>query len=112
MARVRQRLNSTAGPRGSPDNRVAANRPSRGAAFRTVTQVAPFGIVVAFDGERTMQRHLLTAAILLAALVLYGPGFSGLGAIAVGAGAALELWFWVRILRRKPPSAVAGSGAK
>ena len=59
-----------------------------------------------------MRRHLVTAAILLAALVLYGLGFSGAGALALGAGAALELWFWVRTLRRKPHVAITGSGAK
>jgi len=59
-----------------------------------------------------MRHHLVTAAILLAALVLYGLGFSGAGAIAIGAGAAFELWFWVRIIRSRPSASVAGSGAK
>jgi hypothetical protein len=92
--------------------RRRADSPVAAAVFRTVTPAARFGIVVAFHGERTMQRHLVTAAILLAALVLYSLGFSGAGVLALGAGAALELWFWVRILRRKPPVAVAGSVAK
>jgi len=47
-------------------------------------------------------RHAFTALVLVAALVCYG---LGLGTPAVGlvfAGMALELWFWVRLLRRQP----------
>ena len=47
-------------------------------------------------------RHLLTALVLLAALACYGLGFSAPATGLVVAGMALELWFWVRILRRKP----------
>ena len=44
------------------------------------------------------QRHLITALILVLALVFYGVGFS-LGAIAIIAiGAILELVFWVRLV--------------
>jgi hypothetical protein len=55
----------------------------------------------------SMQRHLITVLVLLAALVCYRIGF-GAGAFAlVAAGGALELWFWVRLLRGKPRSASA-----
>jgi hypothetical protein len=47
-----------------------------------------------------MKRHLLTAAILIAALSLYGVGMTGGGAVLFVLGAACELWFWVRVRRR------------
>lgn len=53
-----------------------------------------------------MKRHLFTAAILLAALVLYGLGMTGLGIAAFVAGGAFELWFWIRLLS---PSGEKGS---
>lgn len=55
-----------------------------------------------------MKRHLVTAAILLAALVFYGLGLARGGLALLVLGAALELWFWVRafpgfgVLSRKP----------
>ncbi len=49
-----------------------------------------------------MRYHLLTVAVLLAALGLYAAGLSGGGAALMVLGAALELWFWVRALRGKP----------
>lgn len=45
-----------------------------------------------------MKYRLLTVAILLAALALYGVGMSGGGAVMLLVGAGLELWFWVRAL--------------
>lgn len=48
-----------------------------------------------------MNRHLITFLILLAAFVLYGLGFAGLGVAFIVAGAGLELWFWVRLLSRR-----------
>ena len=50
-----------------------------------------------------MKHHLITVAILLAALMCYGLGYSRLGLAAVVAGGALELWFWVRLFSRRPP---------
>jgi hypothetical protein len=50
-----------------------------------------------------MKHHLLTAAILVAALVFYGLGFTRLGLAAVLAGGAFELWFWARLLSRRTP---------
>lgn len=47
-----------------------------------------------------MHRHLITAAILLLAIALYSFGMSGGSALLFAAGAVLELWFWVRVLRR------------
>jgi len=47
-----------------------------------------------------MQRHLLTAIILTAALVLYGVGMVGGGSVLFAAGFACELWFWVRMRAR------------
>jgi hypothetical protein len=48
-----------------------------------------------------MKRHLITVAILLAAVTLYGLGFLRLGVGAVLAGGAFELWFWVRLFSRR-----------
>ena len=56
-----------------------------------------------------MKHHLTTLAILLAALVFYGLGFSRLGIAAVVAGGVLELWFWVRLFSRR--DAVRGPAA-
>jgi hypothetical protein len=46
-----------------------------------------------------MRHHLFTAAILSVALVLYAIGMSGGGSVLLAAGAACELWFWVRAFR-------------
>lgn len=48
-----------------------------------------------------MKYHSLTFAILLAAVVLAIIGKSGAGVVLLGLAAALELWFWVRVLRGK-----------
>ena len=48
-----------------------------------------------------MKRHLVTVAILLAALACYALGYSRMGLAAVVAGGALELWFWVRLFSRR-----------
>ena len=53
-----------------------------------------------------MKQHLLTAALLLAALVFYSVGVSSGGSLLLAAGAACELWFWVRVLRRGRSSAI------
>jgi hypothetical protein len=46
-----------------------------------------------------MKYHLLTVAILLFALALYAMGMNGGGSLLFLVGAALELWFWVRVMR-------------
>ncbi|GGA04047.1 hypothetical protein [Dyella caseinilytica] len=53
-----------------------------------------------------MKHYLLTATILIAALVFYAAGMTGYGAALFMAGIACECWFWMRILRRhgKTPS--------
>ena len=56
-----------------------------------------------------MKRHLITVAILLVALALYALGFSGLGVAAFIAGAAFELWFWVRLIVRRAPARDPGA---
>jgi hypothetical protein len=48
-----------------------------------------------------MKHHLFTAAILIAALVLYGAGMTSGASVLFAAGAACELWFWVRIRGRR-----------
>ena len=47
-----------------------------------------------------MNRHLLTVLILILALVFYAFGLANgaLGTVIVGG--ALEMWFWVRALRK------------
>ncbi|WP_394754498.1 hypothetical protein [Crenothrix sp.] len=45
-----------------------------------------------------MQHHLITAAILGVAVILYGVGLSGLGTAAFIVGGVFELWFWVRLI--------------
>jgi len=48
-----------------------------------------------------MKYHLLSAALIVAAIALYMPGYgkagSDLGATLFVAGAACELWFWIRL---------------
>lgn len=50
-----------------------------------------------------MKRHLLTAAILLAAILLYAVGFGSGATILVALGVACEAWFWVRALGLRLP---------
>jgi len=45
-----------------------------------------------------MKYHLVSAALLGAALLLETAGFGG-GAALTGAGVACEVWFWMRVLR-------------
>jgi hypothetical protein len=48
-----------------------------------------------------MRHQLFTITLLIAALVLYGAGMTAGGSALFAAGAACELWFWARILRRR-----------
>ncbi|MFK2899632.1 hypothetical protein ISP15_04725 [Dyella jejuensis] len=50
-----------------------------------------------------MKHHLFTAAIPVAAMVLYGFGLTGDASMLFIAGAACELWFWVRLLAGTHP---------
>jgi hypothetical protein len=46
-----------------------------------------------------MKYHLLSAALILAAVVLEIAGFTGGGAALLGTGVACEIWFWMRVIR-------------
>jgi hypothetical protein len=47
-----------------------------------------------------MNKHLLTVVILILALGFYAFGFANGVVGAVIVGGALEMWFWVRALRK------------
>jgi hypothetical protein len=57
-----------------------------------------------------LKQHLLTVAVLAAAFALYATGMQGGGARVFVAGAALELWFWVRLVRRRRGTARPAPG--
>jgi hypothetical protein len=59
-----------------------------------------------------MTRHLITAAILLAAVAMYALGMSGGGFALLLAGGAFELWFWIRAFRVGEPDGQAKSVPK
>ena len=46
-----------------------------------------------------MNHHVVTAALLVTALVLYVLGMRSGSAVVFLVGAACELWFWVRLIR-------------
>ena len=48
-----------------------------------------------------MNYQLLSALVLVAALLLYAPGFTGGGRLALVLAVVLEAWFWVRVIRGK-----------
>jgi len=50
-----------------------------------------------------MKYHATTAVLLLIAIALYMAGLSGAGAVAFVAGAAFEVWFWARLVIKRPP---------
>jgi membrane protein implicated in regulation of membrane protease activity len=47
-----------------------------------------------------MKYHLLSVALLVAALPLYTVGYAG-SALALAAAVVLEAWFWMRVMNRK-----------
>ncbi len=49
-----------------------------------------------------MRRRWITLLIAIAALAAYGFGFEHSAWGLVAAGAALELWFWLRLLPAEP----------
>ncbi len=53
-----------------------------------------------------MKRHLLSAAIFLAATGLYLVGYSQASAVAAIAGGACEAWFWLRMFDSSPGDGV------
>jgi hypothetical protein len=46
-----------------------------------------------------MKYHLLSAALILAAVVLEIAGIAGAGSALLGTGVACEIWFWMRVIR-------------
>jgi hypothetical protein len=50
-----------------------------------------------------MKYHLTSLLLIVAAIILEATGFSAignaLGVVLLGAGVALELWFWIRLFR-------------
>jgi hypothetical protein len=48
-----------------------------------------------------MKHHFATAGLLLAAILSYMLGWSGGGMLFLAVGVTLEIWFWVRVGRRK-----------
>lgn len=47
-----------------------------------------------------MKHHLVSAGLLVAAVLLYMVGWSGGGILCLAAGVTCEVWFWVRMGRR------------
>ena len=58
-----------------------------------------------------MKHHLLTLLILVLAVALYAVGMVAGASALLFLGAALELWFWVRVMRRAKPSVGGTPGA-
>lgn len=57
-----------------------------------------------------MKYHLVTMLLIVAALLLYVVGFAMGGTLVLAAALALEVWFWMRIVRRKPAPNLAKDG--
>jgi len=49
-----------------------------------------------------MKYHIITALLLVAALLFYVAGAAGVGLVAFLVGAACELYFWVRVVIKRP----------
>jgi uncharacterized membrane protein len=49
-----------------------------------------------------MKYHLVSVLLIAAAIPLYVVGFSVGGSVVLAAAIALEVWFWVRVVRGKP----------
>lgn len=57
-----------------------------------------------------MKYHLVTTLLIIAALPLYVVGFAMGGTLLLAIALALEIWFWMRMVRRKPGLDVANGG--
>jgi hypothetical protein len=57
-----------------------------------------------------MKYHLVTVLLMVSALPLYVVGFASGGTLVLGAAVALEVWFWIRVVRGKPRRNVATDG--
>jgi hypothetical protein len=47
-----------------------------------------------------MKYHLISASLLVAAVVLETPGF-GVVVVLLAAGVSCEIWFWMRVVRAR-----------
>ncbi len=50
-----------------------------------------------------MKYHLISALLLVAAVLLETLGFSG-GVVLLAAGVGCEIWFWMRVVRARASS--------
>ena len=50
-----------------------------------------------------MKYHLISALLLVAAVVLETLGFGG-GVVLLAAGVGCEMWFWMRLVRARASS--------
>jgi hypothetical protein len=46
-----------------------------------------------------MKKHVATGMVLTGALAAYSAGFAGLGGSLFLVGFALEMWFWLRLVK-------------
>lgn len=49
-----------------------------------------------------MKYHVVTVLLMAVALPLYVAGFASSGSLVLAAAVALEVWFWIRVVRGKP----------
>lgn len=49
-----------------------------------------------------MKYHLVSILLIAAALPLYVVGVALGGSLVLAAAVALEVWFWIRVVRGKP----------
>ena len=57
-----------------------------------------------------MKHHVVTALLIVAALPLYVVGSAMGGSLVLAAAVALEVWFWIRLVRGKPRLTAANDG--
>jgi len=48
-----------------------------------------------------MKYHLISALLLVAAVVLETLGFGSGGVVLLAAGVGCEIWFWMRVVRAR-----------
>ena len=57
-----------------------------------------------------MRYHLISASMLIAAVLLETLGYAG-GVIFLGAGVACEIWFWMRVVRARASSRLTSNSS-
>jgi uncharacterized membrane protein len=57
-----------------------------------------------------MKYHFATVLLMVAAIPLYVVGFALGGTLVLAAAVALEVWFWIRIVRGKSRLTAANDG--